>query len=276
MKKIKYIALLFVMAVTFTNCNSFLEDELRDYQEFRGASYGILPIASDIVNGFYDVNNPTTTFVGFTVDVAESGGAQISSGEMLVNFNGGSNVSVNTIASFPYTGTFPMSDMASLVGMDINSIVVGDKFTFTTSLTDTEGNTTTSGANFQVSASVGCLSELTGIAYTHVTTGSAGNTSGSGTFAGVAVNEMKVDDFSFGQRLAAFGCCPGASGVSFFDTCGKLEFNPNNNNDGNSAYAWSSLTVAGDTMTIVWSETYTSGTSVLTTTDGSDWPDVFL
>ena len=46
-----------------------------------------------------------------------------------------------------------------------------------------------------------------------------------------AVNELKVDDFSFGQRLAAFGCCLEASGVSFFDTCGKLAFNPNNNFD---------------------------------------------
>jgi hypothetical protein len=276
MKKIKYITLFLLIGIGFTSCDDFLEEELRDYQEFVGDSYGILPITTDIVNGFYDVFNPTTTSVGFTVNVTESGGAKISSGEILVNFNGESNHVATTISSFPFTGTFPMSEMASLVGVDLGSIDVGDKFTFIYSLTDTNGNSTVSGGNFQVGVSVGCLSPLTGIAFTYNTDGGAGTTSGSGTMTEVGVNEFKVDDFSFGQRLAAFGCCPGASGVSFFDTCGKLEFNPNNNFDGNSAYTWSSISVTGDQLTIIWSETFTNGTTVLTRTDGLDWPDLFL
>lgn len=101
---------------------------------------------------------------------------------------------------------------------------------------------------------------------------------GSTTWTSVAVGVYEVPDFSFG---AYYGCAGVASGegtstlpggsLQIQDACGILS--PLGASRWGEVYSYSSVTTNGAELTIVWSNDYgEAGTTVLTRTDGTNWP----
>jgi hypothetical protein len=148
MKNIKYLFLLFAMAITFTNCDSFLEDELRDYQEFRGDAYGILPEYVRGNNSVYNLLDPDNSIVDFSVSALESGGSVAKSGEIHSALNDGSFSKVSDIDGFPFNVSLSLTQVVTGLGTTTSSLTGGDLVHFKVFFTDTNENKMTSATIF--------------------------------------------------------------------------------------------------------------------------------
>lgn len=157
MKKIiKQITLILFSGIVLTNCSDFLEEK-----ESVGDAYGVLPTTSNIVNGFFDLTDINNTFSGITIGISESGGAQFSSGEVFVIYNGGDRQSINmSFNTVPADLTFQLNDILTSLSIDPISLEVGDQFDFYYELTTAKGEKMNS--TFRTRVLVSCSSDLAG------------------------------------------------------------------------------------------------------------------
>ncbi|MFC6267054.1 hypothetical protein [Frigoriflavimonas asaccharolytica] len=144
-------------------------------------------------------------------------------------------------------------------------------FSLTSPITQAEFNNTTS-----LSLIFGCESALAG-AYSFSTTNfgtSASNypgpKTGTGTLTNVSDGLYLISEASFGAYDVIYGG-DFASGVRLKDSCGKLSFD--GNNQYGDSFNISNVSVNGTKLTFTWTTSYGEyGTTVLTRTDGKNWP----
>ncbi|MEZ4797523.1 MAG: hypothetical protein R2785_10185 [Flavobacteriaceae bacterium] len=148
MKNIKNIALLLVVGIFFLNCNDVLEDGVRDYQEFIGEAYGIYPVYNTGSNSTYNLLDPSNSIVDFILDVALSGGAVPSSGEIHAAINDGGFSKVTDVSSFPANINISLTEVVNALGITTSSLTGGDIVKFKTFFIDSKGDLTTSTSNF--------------------------------------------------------------------------------------------------------------------------------
>lgn len=144
MKKIKNITALIIIGISFFNCNDILEDEVRDYQEFIGETYGIYPVYTAGSNSTYNLLDPSNSIVDFTVNTTLSGGAVPASSEIHAAINNGVFSKVIDIASFPANINVSLTDVVNALGLATTDLTGGDVVSFKTFFTDSLGETMTS------------------------------------------------------------------------------------------------------------------------------------
>ncbi len=144
MKNNKYKVLLLLALIVFTNCDDFLEDEVRDYQEFVGQAHGVLPNYTAGANSVYNLLDPSNSIVDFTVDALVSGGAVVSSGEIRAAINDGAYSEVTQITSFPISLSLTLDEVVNALGLTTANLTGGDIVKFKMYFTDTSGNVSTS------------------------------------------------------------------------------------------------------------------------------------
>lgn len=148
MKKIINITALIIIGIFFFNCNDLLEDEVRDYQEFVGETYGIYPAYTAGSNSTYNLLDPSNSIVDFTLDVTLSGGAVPASGEIHAAINDGVFSKVTDIESFPANINISLTDVVNALAMVTTDLTGGDVVSFKTTFTDSSGETMTSASVF--------------------------------------------------------------------------------------------------------------------------------
>lgn len=165
--------------------------------------------------------------------------------------------------------------------------IAGDNFSVRWELTTTDGLvydswspsvcTELPGANCSVDWSVVCLSDLA-TDYTFVTTNITADVdvipasvSGSGSWTEVANAKYELTDYSFGVFPDAYGDDPAVGSLGLLDACDDITVTGADQYGDTYTYSFSDF--AGPTMTITWINTYgDGGTTVITRTDGTDWP----
>ena len=267
------------MAVTFTNCDSFLEDEIRDYQEFRGKSYGIIATESNKIIGFYDLTDVAGAFSGYTITFIEDG-AQFQSAEVFVSFNGGARVSTGTVVSTnPADITLTLQDATTTLGIDPNTLVIGDDFVYSYDVTTTTGEVFAN--SLRTSVKTSCASDFGGtMDYVSSNLQAAngygcpvGNVAGTVTFTDQGGGTYLISDLGFGQyESSCWNDGPATSaGALISDVCNSIT--TGGLDQYSLVYIWNITDVTGDTLSLSWTNNYgDSGDTVLTRQDGNDWP----
>ncbi|MEQ9439667.1 MAG: hypothetical protein RIG62_11495 [Cyclobacteriaceae bacterium] len=165
--------------------------------------------------------------------------------------------------------------------------IAGDDFSVRWELTTTDGQlfdswspsvcTEFPGANCEVAWSVVCVSDLAGD-YTFVTTnmkeagaGVAGTVSGEGSWTEIANAKYELTDYSFGLFGFVYEDDPAVGSLGITDACDDITVTGADQYGDTYTYSFSGFD--GPTMTITWVNTYgDGGTTVITRTDGADWP----
>ena len=118
MKKIKILGfgLIAVMIIMMVNsCQTKFEDPAGQ----RGLA--VAPSLTDVQPAVFDVNNLSTTYVQFKVDVDDS--KPVSQAVIQVSYNGGlQRVDFTTISSFPATVRVKLTDAVQKLGMTMADI----------------------------------------------------------------------------------------------------------------------------------------------------------
>ena len=280
MKNTKYIFLLTAFVALIGSC--VVEDGENPF--YAPKEYGVYPIYTNVVNGFFDIIDVNSASVGFTVEPSESGGATSdNTGEVHVNFNGGTFSKISDVSTFPYTGTFTLTEVVTAIGgIDINNLTLDDRFSFRTYFNLTDGQRMTSGSLINVP--MNCASDFGGtfdfvssnmaatsrFAYCGSTT-----TSGTVTFTNLGGGSYEISDLGFGQYDVCWGDSPATSGNAIItDSC--LELSSGGLDQYGLVYIWIITDISGSSMTISWSNDYgDSGVAVVTRPDGSNWPALF-
>ena len=156
MKNIKLFILALLSITVFNSC--VVEDGENPY--YPPNEYGVYPIISNVINGYFDLADTANANIGFTITPSNSGGAESSSGEVHVNFNGGDYRKIADMNSFPHTSAFSLQDVTNLLNIDINDLVLGDSFDFKYYFAINNGETMTSTESLAVPMS--CQSNLSG------------------------------------------------------------------------------------------------------------------
>lgn len=280
MKIIKYIFLMITTGLFLNSC--VVEDDKNPF--YSPDSYGVYPIYTDVVNGFFDIIDLNSALVGFTVSPSESGGAKTDgSGEIQVSFNGGNYVKIADIESFPFTGSFTLNDVTSTIGsINPDDLTLEDSFDFRVYFNLTDGQRMTSGS--LVNVPMNCASSLGGT-YQYESTNLAATSafasctsttaSGTVTFTDLGGGSYEVSDLGFGQYGTCWADAPATSADAVIvDSC--LQITTGGLDQYGLTYTWVITDVSGDKLTLTWSNDYgDSGATVLTRTDGTDWPEIF-
>ena len=122
MKTYKIIAFLAAMALTFSAC----ETEVDDPAGLRGE--GVVPSITNLNPAAFDVNDPGNTFIQFNLDVPTD---KVSEVAFVASYNGDMRrVALSNITSFPANDVkIYMRDVAAALGIQIDAVNPGDVFT---------------------------------------------------------------------------------------------------------------------------------------------------
>lgn len=239
-----------------------------DFADTQYAPEGALIVPSKIQVGFFDLADPDNSQIGF--DLA-SKGEGVSSTEVLVSFNGQGQSAYTTLSALPATVTVSLDQVLAALGMTIDQVEVGDAVRFSFRATTSTGVYL---SNRTVRIPFSCKSDLKG-EVDYVTTN---HFCGSGPLTGTTMlNETGAGKYSFTNW--AFGTyeeCYGGTqatwgSLAMNDVCNKISVT------GVDAFgdSWEVIinSVSGADLSITWSNTYGEfGTTVLTRTDGRNWP----
>ncbi len=188
----------------------------------------------------------------------------------------------------------PANLVAALPGLDLEDLDGGDRFVVSYEYTIDANNTgdirevgtpgldycggfTAEGEFCTINIDIVCTSDLaTTFDYstTNLITGGgdpvAGPVTGSGEFTEVEPGIYSISDASFGL-FGELRDDPAALGLELVDDCEVISVE--GTDQAGDSYTFIVQSVNGAQMTIAWSNTFDdSGTTVLTRTDGSDWP----
>ncbi len=122
MKKIKIFGLIATLILTFSSC----ETDVDDPAGVRGV--GVVPAIVDLNPAVYDSNDLENTFVQFTLDITES---SVSEAVVVASYNGDKKrTEMTRISSFPSTIKLTLKDVAAKLGISLASVELADVFTF--------------------------------------------------------------------------------------------------------------------------------------------------
>lgn len=303
MKKIFYYVLGIAFVVGMTAC-----EKDQAFVQYDDLEHGAIPRKVEGVNGLYDFFDLDNSSIDFTVefyDDAEGSTAEDYAWTVAYIGVDGTELDAVSIASFSksdysaraetglpsLTVTFPFTQVRDALGLTNDDIEGGDVFRFRASLTTSKGQTfdlNNTGANligsspfsawFGFDQAVVCPSELGGD-IDYVTT--AGVTGGGGPACpGTITGTINLEEGSEGRyeisdaSLGVFGECWGdspAAGLTLVDACNIISVE--GADQYGDAYTWTIVEIDGPNLTINFENTYgDAGTSVLTRTDGADWP----
>ncbi|MEL6141869.1 MAG: hypothetical protein AAFQ37_01960 [Bacteroidota bacterium] len=196
------------------------------------------------------------------------------------------------------TVRFTLQEALDVLGLTTNDINGGDNMRFEATIVLNDGRTFSrantgsnviSGASFRgtflVDQAIICPSDLSGTyAVTSTTTlpwpytCEGGTWTGETTWTEVAEGIYEVEDFSFGAYYACAGLTsgegtstlPGGS-LQIQDACNILT--PIGASRWGEVYTYEELSVDGPDLRIVWSNDYgEAATTIISRTDGTDWP----
>ena len=279
MKHFRYTYILPLLALLLNAC--VVEDGENPF--YPPNAYGVYPIITDVQNGFFDIVDPSTAEIAFTVAPSESGGAKSDgTGEIQINFNGGPYVNYASINSFPHTESISLAQAAAATGVGIESLTLDDSFTVRFYFNLVDGQEMTSGNVLNVP--MNCASTLGGT-HTYVSTNlqaangnpcPTGEVTGTVTFTDLGGGSYLVSDLGFGQYSSScWDDSPAtSSNATFSDSCGKII------SGGQDQYAltyiWVITEVDGPDLYISWTNDYgDSGNTIITREGGKDWPPLY-
>ncbi|WP_228853325.1 hypothetical protein [Aegicerativicinus sediminis] len=279
MKSYKYIYIFFAIAIFLQAC--VVEDGENPY--YPPTAYGVYPIISDVQNGFFDIVDPSTAEIAFTIAPSESGGAESNgSGEIQINFNGGDYINYANVNSFPHTETVTLNEAAAATGVNVSSLTLDDSFSFRFYFQLVDGQEMTSGNVLNVP--MNCASTLAGT-HTYVSTNlqatngfpcPTGEVTGTVTFTDIGGGNYLVSDLGFGQYSSScWDDSPATSSNAIFsDSCGKII--SGGQDQYSLTYIWVITQVDGPDLYLSWTNDYgDSGNTVITREGGQDWPPLF-
>lgn len=312
MNKLKYFLFGFV-AMTMIACAGdeelpFVEFDGLGYGAYPRLIDGINGEYGTAFN-FFDVPGSS---IGFTVEFFDdNSGQNVESYNWTVTYEpDGATADLGTITSSSFSTSpvglpsatldFSFQEVLDALGKTIDDVDGGESFRFEGTLKKTDGSTFTStntSGNIQSTAGtlrgmfrivvpIICPSGLAGT-YDVVTTGWCGDTwEGQVTWVeegpGVYNIESTLDDvtdfdFSMGAYYACYGpgsTLPGGN-LQLSDACNKLSYTGASR--WGEVYEFNSIVVDGSTLTLDWKNDYDpeAGVTVLTRTDGTEWPALF-
>ncbi|NNF22643.1 MAG: hypothetical protein HKN67_11935 [Saprospiraceae bacterium] len=268
MKKYIFYYLLVFMGIMLIQTGCSDDAPVGDYfadEQYNARGTVITP--SNVVNGFFDLGDLDNSSIAF--DLAQTGEAA-SSVSVLANYNGGGFSEVTSVSSLPTTVTVNANDVISALGLDANSIAVGDVIVMVFDATSGGGTYRSSNT---LSAPFSCLSALAGT-YNYASTNywcAGPDLTGEVTIIETGAGTYSFDDWSFGS----YGNCYGGFGtwgsLSMNDVCNKISLS----GEDNYGDTWELTinSVSGADLDLTWTNTYGEyGTTVLTRTDGTNWP----
>jgi hypothetical protein len=122
MKKFKIFGLIATLILTFSSCETVVEDPagLRDV--------GVVPAITDLNPAVYDSNDLSNTFVQFTVNVDDP---KVDEVIVVASFKGDQRrTEISRLTSFPATVKIMLSEVASKFGIQLSSIQAADVVNF--------------------------------------------------------------------------------------------------------------------------------------------------
>ncbi|MBZ0242569.1 MAG: hypothetical protein K8F24_05085, partial [Bacteroidales bacterium] len=120
MKKYKILVLLAAMVLSFSAC----ETDIDDPSGLRNV--GVVPSIVNLNPAAFDVNDPENTFIKFDVDATDA----VNEIKVLASFNGDlRRVEIKSYGTLPIKDeVIYMRDVASALGIQLNDINPGDVF----------------------------------------------------------------------------------------------------------------------------------------------------
>ena len=227
MKIHKIIRLIVVFGLFFGAC----DDTNDNLVVQRGVA--VSPIIESITSSFFELSDLDNAFVEFKVTAEFP--TEVSKIFVKVGYNDNTAI-LPPYTSIPVTVKLTVSEVAAVLGVNINDLELGDVFSFQLLVENVDGITTYS--NVVLNATVACASSLDG-AYTCVANGSstddgptpdenpAVNYTTTITLTGTAVNgEYIISDFSGGLDTYwydIYGLSGDYPGM-IKDVCGDLSY----------------------------------------------------
>lgn len=279
MKMYRFLILAFAVFFVASCAEDDFEGTTYPTTAYEGVD-GALFTIDNVVNGFFDKVVPATSFIEMTIN--HSGGATPSSLDLQYSYNGKETLTLQNVSSFPATVNIPFPDILAGAGVDASAVMVGDLVKFSL------GNVTTSGGSYGSSRTlnvpVSCASDVEA-AYDFVSTQltaayggpcPTGEVLGTGTFTALGGGVYLCSDLGFGQyESTCWNDGPATSGsATFTDVCGEIT--SGGLDQYGLTYIWVITNVDGNKLSLSWSNDYAdSGNTVLTRTDGKDWPPIF-
>lgn len=121
MKTYKILAFMAAMVLTFSACETEVEDPAGLRNE------GVVPSITNLNPAAFDVNDPANTFIKFDLDATDA----VSEVNIVASYNGDlRRVPIKTINTFPAKDiVIYMHEVATALGIQLDAINPGDKFT---------------------------------------------------------------------------------------------------------------------------------------------------
>ena len=122
MKKYKFLTFFAAMLLTFSAC----ETEIEETAGLRGE--GVIPAITNLNPAVFDINDPENTFIKFDLDVET---ATVSEINFVASYNGKlTRIPIKQFTSFPTTDVkIYMRDVAAALGIKLEDVSPGDIFT---------------------------------------------------------------------------------------------------------------------------------------------------
>lgn len=274
-----FLLMSFVLLFVISCAESEFEGTTYPTSAYNSVDAALIQV-SDVVTGFYDKGDPSSSSIGFTVD--QAGGADVSSMDIQFNYNGVELYTLTNVTSLPTTVTVPFTDVLSAAGVGADQVVVGDLVTFEFNNIVTSGGTY--GTSTTLNIPVSCASDLGGT-YPYVSSNLKaengygcpdGEITGEVTFEAQGGGVYLCSDLGFGQYgTSCWGDAPATSGAATFtDVCNGIT--SGGLDQYGLVYIWVITDVSGPDLSISWSNDYGDGGDVvITRPDGTDWPPIF-
>lgn len=264
-KNIFYCLFLSATVLVFSSCTD--PDIITKAEENLFNTQGAIVSATDVTSGFFDLGDiPNAVYSSTLV----ANGEDISNTNVMLSRNGGDEVMVTSVSSFPSDFSLSLTDAVSALGISTDDVAVGDNFSLRFASTTGSGTYST-GARVGVLAT--CSSALAGeYAYVQGDSFCGGDaTSGTVTLTETAAGRYTFDDWSFGSYMVCYGGPAASWGtLELTDVCNTLAI------DGLDNYSdtWdiTNISTSGDQFTFTWSNTYGEAGTVTLTNPNGDWP----
>jgi hypothetical protein len=250
-----------------------------DFVDNQYEARGALVSAANVVTGFFDQLDPSTSSIGF--DMIAEGAEAVNSVDVNVSYNGGGEVLLQTVSDLGSSVTVNFTDVLAAVAVATGDVEVGDNVTLTFDASTSTGSYRSSNS---LNVPVSCFSDLGGT-YDYVgsnlvaTNGGpcpAGEVTGSVTFTDQGGGTYLCSDLGFGQyESSCWNDAPASSAnATFMDVCNEII--SGGQDQYGLTYIWEITDVAGPNLSMSWTNDYgDAGDVVITRTDGSDWPPLF-
>jgi hypothetical protein len=257
---------LFLSSVlVFSSCTD--PDIVTKAEENLFNTAGSIISATDVTSGFFDLGDIPNAIYSSTL---VANGADVSNADILLSRNGGDEVTISSVSSFPSEFSLTLEDAASALGISTDDVAVGDNFGLRFVSTSGDGTFST-GTRVGVLAT--CSSALAG-EYAYVL--DAPFCGGDAVMGTVMLTETMAgrytfSDWAFGSYEVCYGG-PAASwgSLELTDVCNTLAIEGVDNYD--DTWYINDIATSGDQFTFTWSNDYgESGTVTLTNPNG-DWP----